>query len=167
MSRIACVIHMSAVTLAQMTRNAPSVVRKIYRPMDPIRFTRPRSRQNVDAPGPRCPQRRADAIPTPFYPLFDRATKWLGQGKAFEYAQQNVNLDRVSQRPQAPAKQALASPHRADLRGGAFGGAPATPLPAFHRPVSTPIGGARGCKNAPFHVFVRVLANKFAQSSQA
>jgi hypothetical protein len=40
------VIHMSAVTLAQMTRNAPSVVRKIYWPMDPIRFTRPRSRRN-------------------------------------------------------------------------------------------------------------------------
>src|SRR6266498_3550554 len=110
MSRIACVIHMSAVTLAQMTRNAPSVVRKIYRPMDPIRSTRPRSRQNVGAPGPRCPQRRADAIPHPFYPLFDPATKWLGQGKAFEYAQQNVNLDRVSQRPQAPAKQALSEP---------------------------------------------------------
>src|SRR5436190_22907416 len=36
MSRSAWVIHMSAVTLAQMTRNAPSVVRRIYRPMDPI-----------------------------------------------------------------------------------------------------------------------------------
>src|SRR5205823_6314453 len=36
MSRNACVIHMSAVTLAQITRNAPSVMRKIYRPMDPI-----------------------------------------------------------------------------------------------------------------------------------
>src|SRR6266478_8234243 len=64
---------------------------------------------------PDARQRRADAIPTPFYPLFDPATKWLGQGKVFEYAQQNVNLDRVSRRPQAPAKQALASPHRADL----------------------------------------------------
>src|SRR5215471_19691821 len=151
MSRIACVIHMSAVTLAQMTRNAPSVVRKIYRPMDPI--TRPRSRQNAGAPGPRCPQRRADAIPAPFYPLFDRATKWLGQGKAFEYAQQNVNLDRVSQRPQALAREAPASTHRAGLRGGAFGGAPTTPDPAFQLPVSTPIGtpigGARGCKKRP------------------
>src|SRR5215813_4349123 len=150
MSRIACVIHMSAVTLAQMTRNAPSVVRKIYRPMDPI--TRPRSRQNAGAPGPRCPQRRADPIPgytRPFYPLFDRATKWLGQGKAFEYAQQNVNLDRVLQRPQALARKAPASPHRAGLRGGACGGAPTTPAPAFHPPVSTPIGGAKGCKKRP------------------
>ena len=33
---------------------------------------------------------------SPFYPLFDHATKWLGQGKPFEYAQQNVNLGRVA-----------------------------------------------------------------------
>jgi hypothetical protein len=35
------------------------------------------------------------------YPLSDRGTKWLGQGKAFDYAQQNVNPDHVSRRPQA------------------------------------------------------------------
>src|SRR5262245_37429269 len=58
----------------------------------------------------------------PFYPPFDPATKWLGQGKAFEYAQQNVNLDRVSRRPQAGPKEALASPHGPGLRGGALGG---------------------------------------------
>src|SRR4029077_7211524 len=35
-----------------------------------------------------------------FYPVFDPATKWLGQGKPFDYAQQNVNRRRVSRRPQ-------------------------------------------------------------------
>src|SRR6516162_400285 len=131
MSRIACVIHMSAVTLAQMTRNAPSVVRKIYRPMDPI--TRPRSRQNVGAPGSRCPQRRADAIPAPFYPLFDPATKWLGQGKAFEYAQQNVNLDRVSRRPQALARQAFNEPSRGRPRSRCLEALQPRPVPAIER----------------------------------
>src|SRR5438034_11017309 len=56
MSRNAWVIHISAVTLAQITRNAPKVVRKIYRPMDPIRLTRPRSRQSLVRRAP-CPQR--------------------------------------------------------------------------------------------------------------
>ena len=41
MSRSACVIHMSAVTLVQTTRNAPNVVRKMYRPIDPIRLRVP------------------------------------------------------------------------------------------------------------------------------
>src|SRR5262249_47699513 len=55
----------------------------------------------------------------PFYPLFDPATKWLGQGKAFEYAQQNVNLDRVSRRPQAPARKVFVSSQGVDLGGSA------------------------------------------------
>src|SRR5262245_9671533 len=118
MSRNACVIHMSAVTLAQITRNAPIVVRKIYRPMDPIRLTRPRSRQNPRCAGPLPP----DGVPmvnrSPFYPLFDRATKWLGQGKAFEYAQQNVNPAPVARRPQNPPRE---TPNVAP--GGAAGGA--------------------------------------------
>src|SRR6516162_6909678 len=147
MSRIACVIHMSAVTLAQMTRNAPSVVRKIYRPMDPI--TRPRSRQNVGAPGPRCPQRRADAIPAPFYPLFDPATKWLGQGKAFEYAQQNVNLDRVSRRPQALARQAFMSPQGAGPGGGAWKRFSQRPSPGHRADVLALSRCRRGAENAP------------------
>src|SRR5215831_8538346 len=151
MSRSACVIHISAVTLAQMTRNAPSVVRKIYRPMDPIRFTRPRSRQTVGAPGPRCPQRRADAKPAPFYPLFDRATKWLGQGKAFEYAQQNVNLVRVSRRPQALANQSLCEPLPGALRGGAWGALQLTPVPAIHPRAPQPYRRCkRGAKRVHF-----------------
>src|ERR1700731_4896707 len=89
--------------------------------MDPIRFTRPRSRQNVGAPGPPdARQRRADAIPTPFYPLFDPATKWLGQGKAFENAQQNVNLNRVSRRPPAPGRKVFISSQGVDLGGSAW-----------------------------------------------
>src|SRR5215831_9294208 len=168
MSRSACVIHISAVTLAQMTRNAPSVVRKIYRPMDPIRLTRPRSRQTVGAPGPRCPQRRADAKPAPFYPLFDRATKWLGQGKAFEYAQQNVNLVRVSRRPQGageprPLRALTGRPERRRL------GITRTDARsrAIHPRASAPSALQAGCKPRPFHVLARVLADKFAQSGQA
>src|SRR6476659_6444963 len=101
MSRSAWVIHMSAVTLAQMTRNAPSVVRKIYRPMDPIELRVPARGESLGATGPLCPQQCTDAKRSPFYPVFDPATKWLGQGKPSDYAQQNVNRRRVSRRPQA------------------------------------------------------------------
>src|SRR5215470_10054165 len=106
MSRIACVIHMSAVTLAQMTRNAPSVVRKIYRPMDPIDLRVP---ARDEASVRRTPYARRSAPmlnAALFYPVFDPATKWLGQGKAFDYAQQNINRRRVSRRPQALAAPA-------------------------------------------------------------
>src|SRR5262245_44537688 len=104
MSRSAWVIHMSAVTLAQMTRNAPSVVRKIYRPMDPIDLRVP---ARDEASVRRAPYARRSAPmlnEALFYPVFVPATKWLGQGKPFDYAQQNVNRRRVSRRPQgAPA----------------------------------------------------------------
>src|SRR5262249_3400387 len=103
MSRSAWVIHMSAVTLAQMTRNAPSVVRKIYRPMDPIDLRVP---ARDEASVRRAPYARRSAPmlnEALFYPVFDPATKWLGQGKAFDYAQQNVNRRRVSRRPQGVA----------------------------------------------------------------
>src|SRR5262249_6670540 len=70
MSRKACVIHMSAVTLAQITRNAPSVVRKIYRPMDPMRFARPRSRRSLGAPGPLCPRQRHRCYSKAFFSLY-------------------------------------------------------------------------------------------------
>src|SRR5262245_38225837 len=103
MSRSAWVIHMSAVTLAQMTRNAPSVVRRIYRPMDPIDLRVP---ARDEASVRRAPYARRSApmlIEALFYPVFDPATKWLGQGKAFDYAQQNVNRRRVSRRPQEGA----------------------------------------------------------------
>jgi hypothetical protein len=49
------VIHISAVTLAQTTRNAPNVVRKIYRPMDPIRLRVPdRGKTNAYRQLPTC-----------------------------------------------------------------------------------------------------------------
>src|SRR6266550_4824402 len=101
MSRSAWVIHMSAVTLAQTTRNAPSVVRKIYRPMDPIDLRVP---ARGEASVRRAPYAHSNAPmlnEALFYPLFDPATKSLGQGKAFDYTQQNVNRNRVSRRPQA------------------------------------------------------------------
>src|SRR5262249_29635447 len=100
--------------------------------MDPIRFTRPRSRQTVGAPGPLMPATaRRCYTPSLFCPLFDPATKWLGQGKAFEYAQQNVNLNRVSRRPQARPKQALASPHGEASEEVLEGGAPGRATAAF------------------------------------
>ena len=64
MSRSACVIHISAVTLAQTTRNAPNVVRKIYPPMDPIRLRVPdRGKAPVRAEPP--PASRPDGKPIP------------------------------------------------------------------------------------------------------
>src|SRR5436305_1358527 len=90
MSRSAWVTHISAVTLTQITTKAPNVVRKIYRPTDPIRLRVPSWQQKSAAAGPRRPH--ADNGNWPLSrPCFDRPTKWLGQGKAFEYAQQNVN----------------------------------------------------------------------------
>ena len=74
MSRSAWVIHMSAVTLAQMTRNAPSVVRRIYRPMDPIDLRVP---ARDEASVRRTPYARRSApmlIEALFYPVFDPAT---------------------------------------------------------------------------------------------
>src|SRR5919204_1858465 len=70
--------------------------------MDPIRLARPRSRRTLGAPGPPTPTAAHRCYPKPLlYPLSDRGTKWLGQGKAFDYAQQNVNPHRVSRPPQA------------------------------------------------------------------
>ena len=37
------------------------------------------------------PAARSNGKPTLFYPYLIVATKWLGQGKPFEHAQQNVN----------------------------------------------------------------------------
>src|SRR3984893_17616169 len=89
MSRSACVIHISAVTLVQMTRNAPKVVRKIYRPMDPMRLRVP-AHGKTPARATPCRQLRFRQT-SPFYPFLDRPTKWPRQGKPFEYAQQFVN----------------------------------------------------------------------------
>src|SRR6266404_2057285 len=117
--------------------------------MDPIRFTRPRSRQNVGAPGPRCPSTARRCYTHPFLPSIDPATKWLGQGKAFEYAQQNVNLDRVSRRPQAPARQVSYA-----LKGSAedevLGRASATPGPGHRADVLALSWCGQGAENAPF-----------------
>src|ERR1700730_12463410 len=91
MSRSACVIHISAVTLVQMTRNAPKVVRKIYRPMDPMRLRVP-AHGKTPARATPCRQLRFRQT-SPFYPFLDRPTKWPRQGKPFEYAQQFVNRE--------------------------------------------------------------------------
>src|SRR5262249_62152047 len=95
MSRSAWVIHMSAVTLAQITRNAPSVVRKIYRPMDPIDLRVPARGETSVRRAPHAP-----CAPmlneTPFYPFFFSATKRLGPGKDFYLVQKNIKQRRVS-----------------------------------------------------------------------
>src|SRR5712691_6521461 len=69
-----------------MVTCAPKLVRKICRPIDPIRLTRPR----LGAPGP-PPATALRWHTDPLYPLFDPPTKWLGEGKPFDYAQQNIN----------------------------------------------------------------------------
>src|SRR5260370_14931701 len=102
--------------------------------MDPIRFTRPRSRQKRRCAGPPMPVNGAPMLYPPlFYPLFDPATKWLGQGKAFEYAQQNVNLDRVSRRPQAPARQVFHKLSGGPPRTRCLEGLPPRPAAAIER----------------------------------
>src|SRR5471032_534118 len=94
MSRNACVTQMTAVRLTSTTRNAPNVVRKIYRPMDPIRgvvpqFGMPTGRP-AKAPDAKLNQRK----PTPIRVYLDPATKWPGEGKAVEHAQQIVKAGR-------------------------------------------------------------------------
>src|SRR5262245_7580560 len=117
--------------------------------MDPIRFYASPLAANRRCAGPPDARDGAPMLhPVPFYPLFDPATKWLGQGKAFEYAQQNVNLNRVSRRPQARPKQGLASAHGAVLGGGAWGGLQGAlsglPPPRFH-----PYRRCKRAQNAP------------------
>ena len=123
MSRNACVIQISAVTLVQTTRNAPKRGAENVAADRPHPLTRPRSRHPTHvgdsrhahlrpisgnprsgAPAP-VPRRGAPSgKPIRRYsPRFDPATKWLGQGKAIEYAQQSVNLARVARWPQACA----------------------------------------------------------------
>ncbi len=92
MSRRACVTQITAVRLTNTTRNAPKVVRKIYRLMDPIRSIVPRSGNNRTpraASPPDAKYFKLKSQPRQLY--LDRPTKWPGNGKAVEHAQQNVN----------------------------------------------------------------------------
>src|SRR5919197_6737689 len=82
MSRSAWVIHMSAVTLAQMTRNAPSVVRRIYRPMDPIDLRVPARDEASVRRVPLCPPQCTDAKRSPFFtPYLIRQQSGLAKAK--------------------------------------------------------------------------------------
>src|SRR5476649_2015268 len=92
MSRNACVTQMTAVRLTSTTRNAPNVVRKIYRPMDPIRGVVPQS-IGVHQPGAWQPHRTTSLMSvnsTPVRVYLDPATKWPSKGKAVDYEQQIV-----------------------------------------------------------------------------
>ena len=89
-SRSACVTQITAVRLTSTTRNAPNVVRKIYRLIDPIRsvvpqFGKPQSRA-------RRPHRALGpaSLTQPPQVYLDRSTKWPRKGKAVEHAQQKV-----------------------------------------------------------------------------
>src|SRR5262245_267093 len=158
MSRSAWVIHISAVTLAQTTRNAPDVVRKIYRPMDPIRLRVPARAATPNAHRSRAcapstpisakrrdrrrrapkPVRHSDGNSIPFYPLLARETKWPRQGKAFEHAQQNVNS-----RALPPGNGGVGGAFGGDVMGGALQARwkrsyLSSPAQAFLGPTPTP-----------------------------
>jgi hypothetical protein len=72
-----------------MTKNAPNVVRNMYRPMDPIRARIPPSEKSrVQLPGQ---TRQPKAKPQVLLVYLDLSTKWPGKGKPLEYEQQKVN----------------------------------------------------------------------------
>src|SRR6185437_491103 len=92
MSRRACVTQITAVRLTNTTRNAPKVVRRIYWLKNPIRSIVPRSGNNRTpraASPPDAKHFKLKSQPRQLY--LDRPTKWPGNGKAVEHAQQNVN----------------------------------------------------------------------------
>ena len=93
MSRSACVTQITAVRLTSTTTNAPNVVRKIYRLIDPIRRVVPQSpactaHRPAAAPG----AKRNQPNPNPRQVYLDPSTKWPRKGKAVEHAQQKVKI---------------------------------------------------------------------------
>ena len=85
--------EISAVTLTQTIRNAPKVVRKIYRPMDPIRLRVPAHGKNTGTRDP--PVGFALQQTTPFMLTLIGQQNGLAKAKPFEYAQQFVNRGRA------------------------------------------------------------------------
>src|SRR5215813_14101008 len=67
----------------------------------------------------------------PLYPLFHPSTKWLGEGKPFDYAQQNIN------------SRALPKCHRwvPETPQVSLGGTPWHPPAAVVRGLVTPLDG--------------------------
>ena len=103
-SRNAWVSQMALVRLTSTSRNAPKVVRKIYRPIDPIRLRRPTFGRTARAPDPTSGVPHVGGpIPHLQYALM-RSTKWLRNGKPVEHAQQTVNAEGCG----GPARAGLA-----------------------------------------------------------
>src|SRR3954468_21688985 len=86
----ACVTQITAVRLTSTTANAPNVVRKIYRPIDPIAPPSPNRKTAIPRTASPPYARRSQRSPTPNSVYFVRPTKWPPKGKAVERAQQKV-----------------------------------------------------------------------------
>src|SRR5665213_3903471 len=83
---------MALVRLTSTNRNAPNAVRKIYRPIDPIRLRRPTLRQSTCGAGRPSPANPHTGGPIPHISNnLDGSTKWLRDGKPLEHEQQTVN----------------------------------------------------------------------------
>src|SRR3569623_466581 len=89
MSRNAWVTQITAVRLIRTSANAPNVVRKMYRLMEPMACSRSPYRSKSLATGTTVTS-RAKANPSPPVNLV-QCTKWLPQGKAIDHAKQMVN----------------------------------------------------------------------------
>ena len=77
-SRIACVNQITTVKLTSMIRNATKVVRKMYRPIDPIGLDFPTDGQPKAAPDPPDAAPRRDRTP----PMQSFMLSQNGLGKA-------------------------------------------------------------------------------------
>ena len=87
---MAWVNHITTVKLTTVIRNAPMVVRNMYRPIDPIGLNFPADGR-YGRPGSPCGER--NTAPEPRSPELDRFhafTKWPRQGNVFEFAKLKI-----------------------------------------------------------------------------
>src|SRR4051812_18116005 len=82
---------MALVRLMSTNRNAPIVVRKMYRPIDPIRLRRPTFGRTARTPVPPDVPLIQAADPPTLQCAVDGSTIWFRNGKPVEHAQQTVN----------------------------------------------------------------------------
>ena len=86
-SRIACVNHITTVKLTRVIRNAPIVVRNMYRPIDPIGLNFPTGGPNGRPGSPTATQRRPSRV-SPNAANFMLSQNGLAKAKPIELAQQ-------------------------------------------------------------------------------
>src|SRR5450631_4029603 len=119
MSRSACVTQITAVRLTKMTRNAPNVVRKIYRLIDPIRRVVPQVPTcPAIRPAPAPDAKRNQPNPNPRQVYLDPSTKWPCKGKAVEHAQQKVKTAAAIRAPSTRLLQVNRAANAAIARNG-------------------------------------------------